>query len=263
MNKFFEDDCLSRSELRPQKNSFANVKVMKHTLQPILFIHGAGGGDWEWEYWKTYFASFGYTCYAPTLTGNKKNLADVGISDYIKQLQRLTKKLKQKPIIIGASMGGWLAQKIGEIEPVSGIILVNSCPPKGVAAGLWPTKKYSNVPDIIKWSTESTIQDTIDCMPEATKKTIIWAHPQWRDESGKVIRELRSGLPINKKLITKNILVIAGKNDVDITPAVSNELAKYYHADYFEFENVSHVGALLGKRWKDIATIVRAWIDKQ
>lgn len=231
--------------------------------QPIVFIHGAGGGGWEWEYWKIYFASFGYPCYAPTLTGNKKNLAEVSIFDYVKQLQQLTKKLKQKPIIIGASMGGWLAQKIGELEDTKGLVLVNSCPPKGVATNLWPTKKYSNVPPIIKWSTESTLQDTISCMPEATKKTILWAHPQWRDESGKVIRELRSGLSINKKQITKNILVVAGGNDVDLKPEVSHKLAEYHHADYFEFEGVSHVGALLGKRWKHIAITVKAWIENK
>lgn len=233
---------------------------MKHTMQPILFIHGAGGGGWEWEYWKTYFESFGYTCYTPTLTGNKKNLADVSIFDYVNQLQNIVKKLK-RPVIVGASMGGWLAQKIGELEDTKRLVLVNSCPPKGVANDLWPTKKYSNIGDVIRWSTESTMQDTIDCMPEATKKTILWSHPQWRDESGKVIRELRSGLPINKKQITKNILVVAGGDDVDLKPEVSHKLAEYYHADYFEFEGVSHVGALLGKRWKDIATIVRAWIE--
>lgn len=230
------------------------------TKPPIIFIHGAGGGGWEWEYWKIYFESFGYMCFAPTLTGNKKNLAEVGIIDYVKELQHIVKKLK-KPVIIGVSMGGWLAQKIGELEDTKGLVLVNSCPPKGVATGLWPTKKYSNVPTIIKWSTESTLQETIDCMPEATKKTILWAHPQWRDESGKVIKELRSGLPIHKQLITKNILVIAGKNDVDITPEVSRRISNYYHADYFEFTGVSHVGALLGKRWKKIAASVKSWIE--
>ncbi len=236
---------------------------IKTTKPPILFIHGAGGGGWEWEYWKKYFVSHGYTCYAPTLTGKKKNLAAVGIFDYVKELQILVQMIKQKPIIIGASMGGFLAQKISELEPVAGIILVNSAPPKNVAIGLWPTKKYSNVDDIIKWSTESTLQDTIDCMPEATKKTILWAHPKWRDESGKVIKELRSGLLINKEKISGRVLVVAGKNDVDITPQVSYEIARYYSADYYAFEGVSHVGALLGKRWKDIAGVVKTWIENR
>lgn len=239
---------------------------MAHTIKttqkpPIIFIHGAGGGGWEWKYWKRYFVSYGYTCYAPTLIGNKKNLADVSIFDYVEKLQHIVKKLKQKPFLIGASMGGWLAQKLAEIEDVLGIVLVNSVPPKGVATNLWPTKKYADVSDVIKWSTESTLQDTRDCMPEADEKTILWAHPKWRDESGKVIRELRSGLPINKKQITKKILVIAGKNDVDIAPEVSRALAEYYHADYYEFDSVSHVGALLGKRWNDIAIIVKTWIE--
>jgi pimeloyl-ACP methyl ester carboxylesterase len=195
--------------------------------------------------------------------GNKKNLADVGIFDYLEELKDIVKKLKQKPIIIGASMGGFLAQKLAEIEDILSIVLINSVPPKGVASKLWPTQKYANVGNIIKWSTESTLQDTIDCMPEADKKTILWAHPKWRDESGKVIKELRSGLPINKKKITGRVLVIAGGNDVDITPQVSDKIAQYYNADYFQFEGVSHVGALLGKRWKEIAMIVKIWIEKE
>lgn len=229
---------------------------------PIVFIHGAGGGGWEWEYWKKYFVSFGYPCYNPTLAVKHKQLADVSIFDYVEQLQHTVKKLEQKPYIIGASMGGWLAQKLAETNSVLGIVFVNSVPPKNVATNLWPTKKYANVGDIIKWSTESTLQDTIDCMPEADKKTILWAHKKWRDESGKVIRELRKGLPINKKKITGRVLVIAGGNDVDIKPEVSLEIAKYYNSDYFQFEGVSHVGALLGKRWKDIAMTVKVWIEK-
>ncbi len=238
---------------------------MAHTVKtkrkpPIIFIHGAGGGGWEWDYWKTYFESCGYVCFAPTLKGNKKNLADVSIFDYVRELQKV-KNSKQKPILIGASMGGFLAQKLAEIESVSGIVLVNSVPPKNVAAGLWPTKKYANSTDVIRWSTESTLQDTIDCMPEATQKTIHWAHPKWRDESGKVIKELRSGLPIDKKKISGKVLVVAGKNDIDITPQVSYQIAQYYTADYYAFEGVSHVGALLGKRWQDIAGVVKTWIE--
>ncbi|QQG41110.1 MAG: alpha/beta hydrolase [Candidatus Levyibacteriota bacterium] len=220
---------------------------------PIIFIHGAGGGGWEWEYWKIYFESHEYRCYAPTLNGNKKPLKDVSIFDYVKQLQKIVATIKQKPIVIGASMGGWLAQKIGEVEDVAKIVLVNSAPP-------WPIKKSTHVPDVIKWSTESTLQDTTDCMPEATKKTILWAHPQWRDESGKVIKQLRSGLSINKEKIKARVLVISGGADVDITPKVSLEIAKYYNADYFKFKGVSHVGALLGKRWKDIAATAETWI---
>ncbi|MBI2430707.1 MAG: alpha/beta hydrolase [Candidatus Levybacteria bacterium] len=221
---------------------------------PIIFIHGAGGGGWEWAYWKKYFVFFGYSVYNPTLTVNNKQLADVGIFDYVEQLQNLVDKLSQKPYIIGASMGGFLAQKIGEIAPVAGIVLVNSVPP-------WPTKKYKYVPDVIRWSTESTLQDTIACMPEADKKTILLAHKKWRDESGKVIKELRSGLPIDRKKIQTKVLVIAGANDVDIKPEVSRKIALHYNADYFQFSGVSHVGALLGKRWKNIAALVKTWIE--
>ncbi len=230
---------------------------------PIVFIHGAGGGGWEWEYWKRYFESHNYPCYAPTLIGDKKKkLKDITISDYLKQLQNLVDILQQKPYVIGASMGGFLAQKLAETRYVAGAVLVNSAPPQGVAKGLWPTKKYTNVEDIIKWSTESTLQDTIDCMPEADKKTFHWAHKKWRDESGKIIKELRSGLPIDKKKVQAKVLVVAGENDVDITPIVSFEIAKYYNADYFQFAGVSHVGALLGRRWQDIAAVVKVWIEK-
>ncbi len=56
-------------------------------------------------------------------------------------------------------------------------------------------------------------------------------------------------------------MVVAGRADVDITPKVSQEIAKYYVADYYAFEGVSHVGALLGKRWQEIAAAVKSWIE--
>ncbi len=238
------------------------MKKQTKNHAPTVFIHGAGGGGWEWQYWAICFSSAGWACHTPTLKGNgKTNLAEVTFLDYIKELTKLIDSLPKKPIIIGASMGGILAQKLAEQGKAEAIILVNSAPPKGVASASWPTNN-NDPAAIIKWSTESTLKDTRDCMPEADEKTILWAHPQWRDESGKVIREIRAGISIKKRNISCPVLVIAGKNDKDITCEVSRAVSEFYDADYFAFAGVSHVGALLGKRYWEIASQVSVWIKK-
>ena len=225
----------------------------------IVFIHGAGGGRWEWEYWRNYFRNQGFDCYCPTLTGDKDAIEEVTFDDYLLQIKKLIKQIGAKPIIIGASMGGIIAQKLAESKLAKAIVLINSVPPKGVTKK--NKRKIKKYPPIIKWSTQSKLQDTINSMPEASRKTILWAHKRWRDESGKVLNEILKGIDINKKQITCPILVMAGKNDEDITPEESLEIAHYYNADYFAFEDVSHVGALLGKHFKKIAAVTGEWIE--
>lgn len=237
------------------------MKKTKKVAPPLIFIHGAGGGSWEWDYWKNYFQSYGYDCIAPSLTGQKKQLAQVHFQDYVQELITQLDAMEQKPFILGASMGGLLAQKIAETMNLAGLILINSVAPKHIAdmhGGKYNTPERR---DIIPWRTQSSLQDTARCMPEADKKTILWAHTQWRDESGSVIRDIRNGVCVKRPKKPTPTLVIAGNKDTEIHPLLSHHIATYYRADHFVFDGVSHVGALLGKHWEKIATITRSWIE--
>lgn len=235
---------------------------MTQTIKPtLLFIHGAGGGGWEWKYWQTYFTSLGWNTFSPTLTGTP--LVDIHkrtFTHYCNQVQAMLDTVG--PVfLIGASMGGMIAQTLGVKNNLKGIILLNSVPPLSAAPGFF-THGSKDIPDIIRWSTQSSLSDTKACMPEADEQTMLWAHARWRDESGHVLREIRQGIQIQRTAITCPVLVLCGKDDNDIPEAVSMQIAKFYQADFMSFAKVSHVGALLGDRWQDVAHATKSWIEQ-
>lgn len=109
----------------------------------IVFIHGLFMNNKTWDGWKAFFESQGYTCYAPAnpkhegepaqLRANPPaGLAEVQFQDWITQLETFIDDLPEKPILIGHSFGGLLAQKLVESGRAEAAILVSSAPPKGI-----------------------------------------------------------------------------------------------------------------------------------
>ena len=83
--------------------------------QTIILIHGAGSISDAWDNFKKSFESMGNTVINPTLRYHQRGyksdpkLGNTSILDYVKDIEKIIKKLQQKPIIIGYSMGGLIA----------------------------------------------------------------------------------------------------------------------------------------------------------
>lgn len=229
----------------------SGANIVPEEKPVAVMVHGAGGGGWEWDFWKEVFEKSGWDVVAPDLVPAKDGLAKTSLDDYVKQVIDWCPQ-GRRFALIGASMGGMLALKAAEKTNPFAIVLINSVPPKGVTS--W--KREGDVPDVIQWS-KSPLQETRDALWDSDEKTILWAHERWRDESGRVIRELREATAEKPKC---PVLVIASRKDDDIPPSVSLELAKYLDADYIEYANMSHVGPLLGKRARDVAKQTLEWL---
>ena len=83
--------------------------------QTIILIHGAGSISDAWDNFKKSFESMGNTVINPTLRYHQRGfksdpkLGNTSILDYVEDIEKIIKKLQQKPIIIGYSMGGLIA----------------------------------------------------------------------------------------------------------------------------------------------------------
>ena len=112
----------------------------KSSLPPLLFVHGAHHGAWCWEeHFLPYFSSRGFSCYAPNLRGHGgcegfEKLHTFSLSDYMDDVLGVMVPLKEKPVLIGHSMGGAIVQKIAHACPdkVKAVILLASVPPQGM-----------------------------------------------------------------------------------------------------------------------------------
>lgn len=220
-----------------------------------VMIHGAGGGGWEYDFWKPIFEKAGWEVKAHDLVPVEEGLAETRFSDYVGQVKEQAQD-RRPVVLIGASMGGILALKAAETIRPNAIILINSVAPAAI-----PQERPSRqVPDIIPWA-NGPLQETRDAMPDSDEKTILWAHKKWRDESGAVLREIYRG--IQAPAPTCPVLVIIGESDTDIKPEISLATAAWSNADIHFYHGMSHVGPLLSTRANEVASAALQWVDSR
>ncbi len=223
---------------------------------PIVFVHGAGGGPWEWRFWREIFDRNDWRVSAVQLSPATFGLAETSFDTYLKQLVTLLEgSPARSPVLIGASMGGLLALKAASSVRASALVLVNSVPPLGNPH--WPPRKVV-FPDIITWGSRNTSDSTQRAMPDADDETVSWVSRQWRDESGLVMREMYAGLACD--IPDAPCLVVLGGNDEEVPAEAGAALAQQLNADLLRFDGVSHIGALLGARAPLIAEMVCTWL---
>lgn len=100
----------------------------------LLFLHGAWSSYWFWEpNFMPWFAARGYRCRALALRGHGGSdgaLRWASVADYVQDVARVAQDLED-PILIGHSMGGFVAQKYAQSYRPRGMILLASVPPGG------------------------------------------------------------------------------------------------------------------------------------
>jgi alpha-beta hydrolase superfamily lysophospholipase len=104
---------------------------------PILFVHGAFHSSWVWEeHFLPYFAARGYEVHAVNWRGHGRSgghetLHRNRIADYVADVAQAASALKEPPILVGHSMGGFVVQKCLEGFRAPAGILLASAPPGG------------------------------------------------------------------------------------------------------------------------------------
>ena len=88
--------------------------------ETVFMIHGMWGGSWYWQNYKNHLEARGYRCITSTLRYHDVSpkdaphpqLGTTSLLDYADDLEKEIRALGVKPIIIGHSMGGLLAQML-------------------------------------------------------------------------------------------------------------------------------------------------------
>lgn len=218
-------------------------------VNSVLLIHGAGGGGWEWTPWSRVFAAAGWRVLAPDLMPVADGLAATRFSDYLGQVCAWCRELRPD-LVVGASLGGLLAQCAHDACSQAGLVLVNPMPPATAEA----RPRY---PPIVHWQRDASLRSTADALPDADASTWHHAWSRWRDESGAVLNE--AGIADVCLPSPSRYLVIVSAADTDVAPATSRALADELGADLIDLAGASHVGPLLGRDAAAVAERVLAW----
>jgi pimeloyl-ACP methyl ester carboxylesterase len=109
---------------------------------PVMFIHGLWLHASSWEAWMSYFEQAGYTTMAPGWPGEPEsvdaarkepeNVANYGIAEVAAYFAEQIDRYGVKPIVIGHSFGGMLAQKLLGENYAAAAIAIDAAQIKGV-----------------------------------------------------------------------------------------------------------------------------------
>lgn len=223
---------------------------------PAIFVHGAGGGAWQWRIWCRAFTRRGIAHHALDLEATTDGLTSTRFSDYQAQLREAVHETSQPPLLIGASLGGLLALSLARTEPLAGLVLINPLPPAGIVTRALPVKHY---PDLVDWPGQLSLAHTRASMPDAKDAIARWTHRRWRQESGAVLNEAYAGIGVQKPGCP--VLVLASGADTTVPPSCSEALARWASADVQVFPGASHVGALLGSAARDMIRATLEWLN--
>jgi pimeloyl-ACP methyl ester carboxylesterase len=238
-------------------------------------------GPWCWDNFRGLLESRGYECIAPALPFHGLSPAAVpdarlgtsSLLDYARALEDEIKALDAKPVLVGHSMGGLLAQILGSRGLARALVLLAPAWPAGVLAVKWSAiRSFRSVlmtPRFWRKAVRPTFADAqyamMELLPAGERKEI---YDRLVYESGRAIAEIgfwfldpHNASAVDRSRITCPVLVVAGAHD-RLTPAsIVRRIAERYRAvsTYTEFPDHGHW--VLGEPgWEQIADHVLAWL---
>lgn len=109
---------------------------------PVLFVHGLWLHSSSWDPWAELFSAEGYTPVAPGWPGTSDSIEEVrtqpsrvagkGIDDVVEHYAQVIGGLQTKPIVIGHSFGGLIAQRLLGQNLAAAAVAIDAAPIKGV-----------------------------------------------------------------------------------------------------------------------------------
>lgn len=220
----------------------------------LCFLHGSGGGAWEWNVWARVFAARGLHVYAPDLQPSPRGLAATTLDDYIAQARVAVDAMPRPRIVVGASLGGLLA--LANASQADALVLVNPLPPRPWQEAL---PAFSKQGDIVPWASTASLGGTRRALFDADEATCIYAFRRWRDESATVLREARAGISLPLPSCP-TLMIVSGK-DEDVPENVSRTFADALNARVLYLPDASHVGPLLGRSAATVAEQAVDWLN--
>lgn len=240
---------------------------------PILFVHGAWLGAWCWENFQGYFAEHGYASYAVSLRGHGASEGRENIRwhsaarGYVADVAQVADSLDRPPIIVGHSMGGYVAQKYLEEHSAEACVLLATLPISGTAGFAarfalrhpWAFIKSQALMSL-KHATETPelVQDTF-FSPQVPKEDIARHCARLQQESFRMeLETLFLNLPRPDSVKTP-MLVLGAENDRVFSVAEQKATARAYDTEAEIFPHMAHV-MMLEPGWKLVADRILRWV---
>jgi pimeloyl-ACP methyl ester carboxylesterase len=238
--------------------------------EPVLFVHGMWGGAWMWEPYMEFFAARGWRCHALNLRGHhgSRPVPDIGrvsVHDYVADVRAVAEAL-DRPIVIGHSLGGLIAQKLAELLGPPAVVAVTPAAPRGVLAlntVELARAALRHLPEILGRRPLMPAFEEIEALelnrlPPAQRRAV---YERMVPESGRMTFDIAvTGLRVDTRRVRGPMLVVAGADD-RITPAkMVRRVARRYGATLREYPGFAHM-LLMEPGWERIAGDITDWLE--
>ncbi len=237
---------------------------------PILFLHGAFAGPETWQkFLAPWFAARGHRVLAPDLAGPASG--PVRLRDYISRACDAADALGGRPVVVGHSLGGFVAQHLAARQKASGMALLASPGPFGLGPTFWNLSSRS--PEVLAaaLAIQAGAADllSIDLMrmalfaPDTPDGWIIDVLPEPRQESPRVLLDAMTWhLPAWPLARLTPTLALHGRLDAFVPTTDFWSLGFAYNAEMEAFSGMGH-GLPLDPNWRSLAWRINAWLDER
>lgn len=239
---------------------------------PILFVHGAFAGAWCWEeHFLPWFAKHGHEVHAVDLPGRRGRpdedmLQSYSVHDYVDAVVAAVDQMREPPVVIGHSMGGYLAWRVAEMRTLAAVVLMAPVPPTGLAAPAMQLvmQNPSLFMDVARahageMASPASLQQALfsDSVPDWLSESLIG---RFQHESRLAVAGLYAGhIPNTVALWGTPMRVVGARRDQLIPPAHVQWTASLCGCSAHIYEDMGH-GLMLEPGWEAVAADTADWL---
>src|SRR5579862_4102144 len=264
------------------------VEQMERAGTPVLFVHGLWLHSDSWGAWMDLFREAGYVPTAPGWPGDSRTVEETrkqservaghGINDVVDHYARAINALDSKPIVIGHSFGGLIAQRLlGQGLAAAGVAIdpapikgVLNLPPSSLRVASIALRNPANRKRAVALSAAQFRYGFGNALSTAESNEL---YERWTIPSpGKPLFEAavanfapRSPARVDTANATRGpLLITAGGKDHTVPAAVSRSTSKLYRksaavTDLEKFPGRGH-SLTIDSGWREVADAVLAWL---
>ena len=256
-----------------RSTSFGQVQVLveeppQATRPPMLFIHGYFADATIWGAMPRFFAARGHPCYAVHLRGRGGTRPDVELGRvsmrYFADDAGEVARALGRPIVVGHSMGGLVAQLVAARDLARALVLFAPAPPRGIplmhlrlAKSQLPYMPSVLMSRLVKPSARDLREIVLHALPPEDQDRLL---AELMPDSGRAGREMSmTGVTVDRERIRCPVLVLAGDEDRFIPLRKAKRVARHYDAPLIVAPGRGHM-LVREPGWEELAERVVDWL---